>query len=347
MRVKVLLLSLSALTWGACTRPSNPSDTGFQHLATLGDPSGEGALPGMPYVGPKTAGYYLVATPEQPSEELVRVYDSTGHFVGVIGQHGEGPNEYRRPQYIYRINDSAWIYDRTLHRITVMIPPHSSGTTRSWRFPPYSLLPTPDGTFVLSKGIWGSGYPMEHVDALGEPIESFGDTLPSGVRYWRMVHLASASDSGFWSAPPYSQLEFQYWNAPTRLRRSLRLTRDYFPDYARAVPATPTEPPSPELVGFWSDSTDALWIVVRIADSHWPQGLGAGKQAEGSTYYPIDNWDKVFDTVVERVDSRTGASLGMWQVDQAVVRVVEPWVLQSIGADEDGWYQAFLWRVPH
>lgn len=345
-RMRLLIALLPVLTLG-CERSGARNEPGVQLLTVLGGSNGEGALPSMPYVSPQINGYYFVTTPEAPAEEPPRLFDSTGRFIQTIGRHGEGPNEYRRPQFVYRIRDSAWIFDEALHRVTSLVPPDSMGPTHLWQFKPYSLLPLPDGTFVLSRGIWGTGPPLYHVDAGGQQLGVFGDTLPTGTRDWRWVHLASTGDGAFWSAPHYGRLEFQKWGAPGRLVRTLSLDRAYFVEYTKYARQSPSTPPDPQLIGFWSDSTDALWIVVVVPDPKWPEGLGSPAPGEGGTYYPIEDVDKVFDTVIERVDAETGASLASWRIDPAVLRVIEPWILQSIKTDEDGWFQAHIWQVPH
>lgn len=347
MRRGRLLLALMSMLVSGCDRPPPPSEAGVELLAILGDRDGAGALPSTPLVSPEINGYYLVTISDGPTEEPPRLFDSTGRFVRVIGRLGEGPNEYRRPGHIHRVNDSAWIYDMALRRITALLPPDTIGPTRLWPLTPHSLLPLADGTFVLSEDRWGSGPPMSHVDGAGERLQVFGDTLPTGTRDWRWVHLAAAPDSGFWSAPPFWHLQFQYWSGPGRLGRTLSLERDYFTEYTKHAQRSPTTPPDPSLTGFWTDSTGALWIVVMVPDPEWPASLGPPMQAEGQTIYPIEDWNRAYDTVIERVDSENGASLASWRIDQAIVRVVEPWVLQSIRTDEDGWYQALLWQVPH
>ncbi len=345
-RSRLPLALLTALVL-SCDRAHPPAEAGIELLAILGDPEGDGALASMPHVSPEINDHYLVTTPDGPPEELVRLYNSAGHFIRLIGRHGEGPNEYRRPEHIHRINDSAWIYDATLRRVTTIRPPDTLGLSRPWQFRPASLLPLPDGTFVISSGNRGSGPPMSQVTAAGERLLAFGDTLPKGFENWRWVHLAAAPDSGFWSAPRFWHLQFQYWSAPAHLVRTLSIKRDYFADYTKYAAPTPSSAPSPTLIGVWVDTTDALWIAVLVPDPQWPSGLGPAVQAEGSTYYPVEDADRVFDTIIERVDSENGATLASWRIDPAVVRVVEPWILQSIRTDEEGWYQALLWQVPH
>lgn len=343
-RLPLALLSTLVLS---CDRPLPPTEAGVELLAILGDPDGEGALASGPSVSPEINGYYLVTLPDGPPEEPPRLFDSTGKFIRVIGRHGEGPNEYRRPQRIHRVNDSAWIHDAALHRVTVILPPDTTGPTHLWPLTPYALLPLAGASFVLSQGRWGSGPPLYHVDDAGAILQNFGDTLPTGTRDWRWVHLAAAPDSGFWSAPPFWHLQFQYWRGPGRLERTMSLERDYFTEYTTYAQRSPTIPPDPSLSGFWADSTGALWIVVLVPDPEWPEGLGPEMRAEGRTIYPVEDWDRAYDTVIERVDSENGATLASWRVDPAMITVVEPWVLQSIRKDEDGWYQALLWQVPH
>ena len=63
------------------------------------------------------AGRVFVA---QPQDRQVRVFDTAGRFIGVIGRDGAGPGEFRSFASIGVRSDTLWVVDRFNARVTVM-----------------------------------------------------------------------------------------------------------------------------------------------------------------------------------------------------------------------------------
>jgi hypothetical protein len=64
-------------------------------------------------VGPDGRIYVL-----QSQEQLIRVFDGTGRFVGTIGRRGEGPGEFLSPHNMGWSGDTLWVIDGGLSRIS-------------------------------------------------------------------------------------------------------------------------------------------------------------------------------------------------------------------------------------
>jgi hypothetical protein len=138
---------------------------------------------------------------------------------------------------------------------------------------------------------------------------------------------------------------------PGESDRELEHARDWLTPYARYEDITPDRPPKWGLLGMWTDSTDALWLVTLVPDSQWHRGLelkdpDSDTQREGGkpSYFP-ERPDQVYDTIIERVDGRTGESLGLLRLDRAIFQVVEPWRLATASETRDGWMRVTIWRV--
>ena len=68
-------------------------------------------------VGPDGRIYVL-----QRQEQLIRVFDRTGRFVGTIGRRGAGPGEFASPSRMGWKGDTLWVIDKHQRRISFFGP---------------------------------------------------------------------------------------------------------------------------------------------------------------------------------------------------------------------------------
>lgn len=98
----------------------------------------------------------------------LRFHDATGRHLRTVGGPGRGPGEYRSLDGIAVIDDSLWIYDQALGRVSVL--DHDGRYARSFRLEPtgdprrplrrYRLAGSVDGGLVLmSRSLPASGPP--------------------------------------------------------------------------------------------------------------------------------------------------------------------------------------------
>lgn len=343
----VLMLTSLITVFGACGGAEPDGGIRIERVVELGDLSGEGALASTPIVSPRFPdGHYFVTTPWGYTDELVRVFDSTGRYVRSIGRIGDGPNEYHRPEFVRLVSDSAYIFDTQADRLTVLGEHDSTGESRNWTHRPYTFAELHDGTFVLSDGSWRPGWALQHVDREGELLGQLGDSVTSDALWRRLMLLAKGAGSGFWSGRGSERLEFQFWQGPDVPGPRLTLDRDWFTEHDQPRSATRNEPRPPSVVGFWPDSAGTLWIVATVPDSEWQEGMDTCRPGEGGLEYcPVKDRRLAYDGVIERVDAETGEQLLHRRFDEPFYLIPEPWIVATADENEDGWYQVTLWRV--
>lgn len=128
----------------------------------------------------------------QPQDQQVKLFLPNGQ-VQIVGRRGEGPGEFRAPIRVGWLDDSLWVLDGTLQRITVFGPDRrvvrtigapteaellsASGRRGGARFRPTLLGVTAAGnvalSLVLPTGI--SADPLALADSgLGSPVVAYG-----------------------------------------------------------------------------------------------------------------------------------------------------------------------------
>ena len=152
--VRVLAVAvISALTaTGAVaqTEPAGPRATIVEELRL--DASAEDfPRVGQLYVGPR--GHIVV--PIQMDQQL-RIYDSTGKKVAMVGHRGGGPGEFGHLSMLGWTSDSIWVTDIDQRRTTYFAPNYKLLRTQIW--PPREMREGPRSSFDplvrLSDGSW-------------------------------------------------------------------------------------------------------------------------------------------------------------------------------------------------
>ena len=87
------------------------------------------SLIGRLYVGPKRE----IVVPE-PQDARLRVYDSTGTLVTMIGRSGEGPREFLHVGPVYWTADTLVVFDTRLVRATYLLPDGTLARTETGQF---------------------------------------------------------------------------------------------------------------------------------------------------------------------------------------------------------------------
>ena len=95
-------------------------------------------------------GMFYVSETSDPT--AIHVFDAAGRLVEPLGQHGEGPGEYRRPSRIWHRGDSIVVFDGYYRRVLVYEP---DGTPRSKS---ENLEAPVEGTSLNLFGMTQSGY---------------------------------------------------------------------------------------------------------------------------------------------------------------------------------------------
>jgi len=348
---RALAFALAAACIAACAgdAPPPPSAEHFllEPVVTFSATSGDGELESIPLLTPRIgAGYHIVSTPWGRGERLPRVFDSTGRFVRTLGREGEGPREFRAAEMVYATGDTAMIYDMGARRMTFVAPPDSFLRTVPWQRRPYTLMELRDGSFVISTGDFSPGPAMMHIARDGTLLSEFGDSAQTRTQEGRHRVFAPAADGGFWSARTTRRMELQKWRAPGDLEATIALSASWFAPYEELQRPTATDPPSPGVIAIWEDAEGMVWIVGMVAGERWFAGLGSTKTlGDGRTYAPIEDPDKVFDTIIECWDPVSKTRRWSERVDRFYGLQIAPWLMAVTRETFSGFQVAEVVRV--
>lgn len=115
----------------------------------------------------------------QMQDRVVRFFSADGETRGEFGGEGAGPGEFERPVQLGWLEDSLWIYDAGLHRITLLTPQRDLARTipvkPGARPPPGSEDRIPGAEFASVIGLRGGGALIAHV-------MPYWDRSPEGFR---------------------------------------------------------------------------------------------------------------------------------------------------------------------
>jgi hypothetical protein len=103
------------------------------------------------------------------------LFDSTGHFIRVVGREGAGPGEFRSLSGPWRVAGNRFaVYDLSLRRVTVFIAPDSLERTT-----PVTVRALADSSYLVWRafGVTPSGIALLWVD--GAPLRTPGMSRPA------------------------------------------------------------------------------------------------------------------------------------------------------------------------
>lgn len=305
----------------------------------LGHTDGDGAFPAWPFnfhasIALDAQGNAFVGLRDGPNYAPFRFNALTGRFLGTVGRVGGGPGEFLFPGVIRVLpGDSLLVLDQNQHRYSVLAP-RSFKWVRGGPMPgvAYDVLPLQRNTrFVVNSPLnmrQSAGLPLHLFDEKGNLLRSFGsDSAVLDPRDdQRIIRvLAASGDSAFWSANHVYDYRVDLFSADTRRLRSFHRTVSWFPKWSRKDfrPTTPTSPPMPFLTSVREAEDGTLWIAIAIADRNWASGLSAPKRGErGTLWYDIEDWSRVYDTMIEVIDPKRNEVIVSHRIDDFVVSLL-------------------------
>jgi hypothetical protein len=194
------------------------------------------------------------------------------------------------------------------------------------------------------------GRPYHRFDAMGNYLDAFGDepgesVLPGDIS-GRMRWIAPGHGSTFWSLRLRRQYVVELWDVSGQRLRQLVRDAEWFRPYDRDRPTTREDPPQAEGVAIWFDrATGWIWTILNVPDPNWRSGLGAPQRMEGQTAYPIVDFQRVFDTVVEVLDPENGRVVARRRFDGTIDMANGFGVVAGAREREDGTPYVQLWRI--
>ncbi len=228
--------------------------------------------------------------------------NANGRFRTTLGALGDGPHEFRSPQAVFVVGDSARILDAVLRRATVVAGTGQLAQSFPWQRVAGSAFRQDDGSWIVAGGT-STKRSMALVSDVGVVQQEFGDsTGPFGTRRFMM-----RAGARFWSAPSLHRLRFEEWSGPDSLLRVIEPVSEHFPPYERLQFPAEDRPPSPALRGFWLDSLSRIWAAVEVPAPEWRSGFGAARVGEGGQpYLPMQDPNRVYSTVILVIEPSTG-----------------------------------------
>lgn len=349
---RTLLAAILALTVGAtlgCTSRLARSEGGITLLkvATLGSHGGAGAIPAAPpFIARDHRGRYFV-TMDYSRGSPPFVYDSAGRFLRMYGGEGDGPGEFRRagvvavgPGDTLKIFDSGRLDvfspDDSLVRIVNGVP-HVNG-----------IVGLRDGNYVFSAP---QVHPPNSLVLYDSAYHRVADFAPVHVKACAgcigLGHVIAPSRfGGVWAASAEWTYTIELWDSTGSLVRSFSPHRAWFPPYTHDQYATPDSAPSPEVTGIWEGSDGNVWTTGMTAAAHWAEGLGQPKVQDGIKYYPVDNYAKTYDLMIDEIDPDSGTVLVERRFPElGPAMVIQPGLIGAPRQDDDGWWYIDVYYV--
>lgn len=181
-----------------------------------------------------------IAVVNAGSQEI-RFFDTSGSFLGAQGQEGDGPGEYRRPQFLFRTGgDSLLIWDAALGRGSLIDPGGSFLRTVNLQgdfVGPRVAGSFGDGTLLMvdrrftpetATGDWQQLMALYTLHALsGEPTDTLGEFPFSRVKF--MVATSTRAEAmlmGFDRETQEAVSGDRAWVGTTKEYELLRFTPD-------------------------------------------------------------------------------------------------------------------------
>lgn len=308
-------------------------------MLVIGAVSGDGAMATWPRVSARHPLGYRILVPQPGSvPALPLVYDDSGGFVATLGTRGESPQDFVEPLFA-RIGpgDSVWVFDGAL-RALVFTPERRYARTIRLPAAPWDAVVMSGGRIAITPAVYGAPLPWYLLDAEGNELARVGTndtTIPSPRR------IVAGQDGTVWTIAMTHRWRVEEWDLAGNLLRSLAVAPDWFEAHDFLLPPTADRPPQPAVQDAWVDIDGRVWLVGKVADAAWREGLGESANGEAS----IRDSDRVYDTVVEVRDPTTGAVLGSARFDAAYPFIAEPGVLMRVQSTAGGWQRAELARV--
>lgn len=340
MRLTSTLLGLM-LVLGCNGRSRDLSPITIEPIVTMGDEVGDGAMATWPRVSARHPLGYRILVP-QPSgvPTLPVVYDDSGKFIGTLGSLGDGRADFVDPLFA-RLGpgDSIWVFDGS-RRAQVFSPEREHVRTVPLPVAPWDAVVLRGGRIALTPALFGQPLPFLVLDVDGLIIRRVGvndSTSPTPRR------IIAGPDGTVWLLSMTHKFNLQQWDLYGNKLREFDTAPQWFEPYSemQGPDATSNRAPQAAVQDGWVDTDGRIWIVGKVADPNWRDGLGT--PVDGSA--PITDADKVYDTIVEVHDGETGEVITQSRFDGAYPFSAEAGVLTRVRTSPSGWHRAELVRI--
>ncbi len=311
----------------------------LEPLLTIGADEGPGVMATWPRVSARHPLGYRIAVPQPGGvPALPVVFDDSGRYVAMLGARGDDTGGFVEPLFT-RIGpgDSLWVFDGA-RRVVLFSPERQQVRTIALPVAPWDAVVLPGSRIAVTPAAFGNPLPWLLLDGEGRVVREVGtndSTIPTPRR------IVAGLDNTVWTIAMTHHWRLEHWSLDGTLLDSLTTPPDWFTPHATLQGPSPDRPPQPAVQDGWIDTAGRVWIVGKVADAAWRDGIGA--PVDGVS--PITDPDRAYDTIVEVFDPATGAVLAEARFDPAYPFMAEPGVLMRVINTPGGWYRVELARV--
>jgi len=287
---------------------------------------------------------------EAPVGGVIRIHNPDGSFQRAVEARGEGPGEYRGLSRLLPNGTGGFVlYDVTNHRLSYVAEDFSFLSSNPF-FSAMRIEALSDGSFVVNATLPSTvaqGHVVSVVDSTGSVRVGLGGSgRPIDLRKGPHVRhriIAVDHDDNVWIGYR-EKYELEKYSADGRLLQSMSRMADWFVPHTNILPPRDvnSDPPNPKFRELTVDNDGMLWAMVWVADPDWKEGYDP---------YALMDDDKVYDTVLERIDPASGRVFARTRSGYALKKVHivgpmsgEPLFFRTIQQD-DGFIRADILRA--
>jgi hypothetical protein len=318
----------------------------LEPLVSFGAEAGEGAIATDPRVSAHHPDGFRIVIPGAGAggiAALPLVYSDDGHFLGPLPGGGAAAGQFQVPLFA-RIGpaDSIWVFDGS-QRALVFGPDRRYARAAQLPEVPWDALVLPDGRMLIAPANADRPLPLLLLSQTGDLVRELGAaksaaTMPPTPRW-----LIRDVDGSFWSMPMQFRWRLEHWDTNGAAISILERRTAWFEPYTTISTPDRDHAPQPAVQGAWIDGIGRLWVLGTAADPRWERGLGPPRP--GSPARVIADPDKVYDTILEAIELRTGKLVAAARMDPSYSSVVEPGVILHVRETAGGWKKAELMKV--
>jgi hypothetical protein len=280
-------------------------------------------------------GRYFVAPVS--SRGQIAVYNRLGRLEQTIGRFASGPGEYRLIGTVKSgAGDSLHVFDFGLLRHSVLSPDLTYVRATAIPGPFYDAVFSGNGNLLLAGPVATpaqAGFSVHLYDAEGNAMRSFGElrtpfTQESQVFFYRPIALTVGDRVWIGTLNRY---RLELWDLQGNQLATFARHVSWYQEWTDPTSVNVGIPP-PRMWALSQDSIGRLWIVLAVPDARVRDRARPRVESPARAYQP----ERMFDTIVELFDPRTGRIIASLRDFGAPLRFIRDGVGYRYNERSDG-----------